>query len=128
MFKIFIFRVVIFLAFMTMVSPSALAENRVWVNDMADEAKEDKDAEYIKNLNMSREDMRRPKACVCSHPINARTNEIITLRFQGLYKTPSGEDKLSRYLINCECGKIQCVVTNQGQQEAFCFDSGLKKK
>ena len=121
-------RVMLVMMFVTVVSSlalitsilikSAVAENRILVNDMGDESKRAKMKASLEEQNKKRMSMRRPKECVCSQQIDALTSRIITIDNDVLYAIDDLRDS-RHYLINCQCGETQCVISED--KDTFCL-------
>ena len=113
----------------SVLTKSAVAENKVLVNDMKDEqvgmSREDKRAKmkaYLMEQNKKRMTMKRPKECVCSQPIDATTNKIVQIRGTMFLSSGSNNSIINRprhYLINCQCGETQCVLSED--KGTFCL-------
>ena len=113
----------------SVLSQPAKGENRVWVNDMKDEeagmsreAKKAKMKSYLKEQNIKRMTMKRPKECVCSQPIDATTNKIVQIRGTMFLSSGNNNSIINRprhYLINCQCGETQCVLSED--KGTFCL-------
>ena len=113
----------------SILTTSAVAKNKVLVNGMKDEeagisreAKRAKIKAYLKEQNKKRMTMKRPKECVCSQPIDATTNKIVQIRGTMFLSSGSNNSIINsprHYLINCQCGETQCVISED--KDTFCL-------
>ena len=85
-------------------SQSTMGDGKVWINDMEGKPK---------NVDSNSQNIARPPKCICSKSINVENNEIVD-EFSKSHLI-NAISTIPNYIINCQCGKLQCVLTNLGR-------------